>query len=527
MSDVIVVGVTAPQAPATVVDVTGRPGTPGSAGYDGWTPVLATVPDGTRRVLQVQTWTGGEGLPPPAGLYVGATGLVEEIAEAIDIRGTQGPQGLQGPRGQDGAVIIGEGAEVLTGEGPPSNDIGAINQLYLNTLTGDLYKKNESETWDLLANLKGPKGDDGTQGVDGETGPPGPPGVSGYNGWVAVLALVEDGQRRVVRVTDWTGGNGPKPASGSYVGESGFVADLVNAVNIRGPQGVPGTQGTKGDTGSSIHAMSRAPVAGDGNNGDAWIDGTNGYLYRKASGAWTQVGIISGPQGPKGEDSTVPGPPGDTGPQGPEGPQGPKGDDGADSMVPGPAGTSIYTATSNPQNVDGNTGDSWINSLTGNIYLKTGASTWTLMGNLKGPQGEPGNEGPQGPAGQLDENDFATASELLVGSAHKVAAADTMLDALAWQTITYASTLAPNMNNFVNGSITLTGDMTLNVPTNVKAGRQVAIKLQGNNANERTVTFGMGYVGDTDELVVTNESRVVLYVHALGGGEFLVAARAF
>lgn len=59
-------------------------------GYKGWTPQLAVVTDGTRRVLQVVGWTGGEGTAPTSGLYVGATGLVALIANAVDIRGAEG-----------------------------------------------------------------------------------------------------------------------------------------------------------------------------------------------------------------------------------------------------------------------------------------------------------------------------------------------------------------------------------------------------------------------------------------------------
>lgn len=62
-------------------------------------------------------------------------------------------------------------------------------------------------------------------------------GPSGLNGWTPVLAIVSDGNRRVQQVSDWTGGSGTKPAIGLYVGTSGFVADIANAVDIRGASG--------------------------------------------------------------------------------------------------------------------------------------------------------------------------------------------------------------------------------------------------------------------------------------------------
>lgn len=63
-------------------------------GDKGWTPVFATVTDGTRRVQQIVDWTGGEGTKPAVGQYVGADGLVDDIENAVDFRGPEGPQAL-------------------------------------------------------------------------------------------------------------------------------------------------------------------------------------------------------------------------------------------------------------------------------------------------------------------------------------------------------------------------------------------------------------------------------------------------
>ena len=76
----------------------------GTDGNDGWSPTLAIVSDGARRVQMVSDWTGGEGTKPATGLYVGASGLVEDIADAVDIRGATGPQGTQGIQGDTGAT---------------------------------------------------------------------------------------------------------------------------------------------------------------------------------------------------------------------------------------------------------------------------------------------------------------------------------------------------------------------------------------------------------------------------------------
>lgn len=87
----------------------------------------------------------------------------------------------------------------------------------------------------------GPQGDTGPigeTGPQGETGPAGADGTDGDNGWSPILAVVTDGERRVLQVIDWDGGEGTPPASGLYVGASGLVVNIVDAVNIRGAAGV-------------------------------------------------------------------------------------------------------------------------------------------------------------------------------------------------------------------------------------------------------------------------------------------------
>lgn len=75
--------------------------------FVGWSPVLAGVPDGARRVFQVADWTGANPLSPkpPTGGYVGATGLVSSIALATNFRGEQGPAGSGGGGGSGGLTF--------------------------------------------------------------------------------------------------------------------------------------------------------------------------------------------------------------------------------------------------------------------------------------------------------------------------------------------------------------------------------------------------------------------------------------
>ena len=70
-------------------------GVQGDAGSDGWTPRFAVRSDGERRVLRIVTWTGGTGISPSEG-FVGPNGIVASASDAIDIRGPAGEDGSGG-----------------------------------------------------------------------------------------------------------------------------------------------------------------------------------------------------------------------------------------------------------------------------------------------------------------------------------------------------------------------------------------------------------------------------------------------
>ena len=80
----------------------GDQGLQGLQGYNGWSPILASAFDGDRRVMFISNWVGGTGDPPSTGQYVGGTGLVSDIALAVDFRGVQGLQGIKGDKGDAG-----------------------------------------------------------------------------------------------------------------------------------------------------------------------------------------------------------------------------------------------------------------------------------------------------------------------------------------------------------------------------------------------------------------------------------------
>ncbi|WP_052671906.1 hypothetical protein [Stutzerimonas stutzeri] len=71
-------------------------------------------------------------------------------------------------------------------------------------------------------------------------------------GWTPVMAVVADGDRTVLQVTDWTGGEANKPATGVYVGPTGFVATAAEATNIGGQGAVESVAGVLPDANGNV-----------------------------------------------------------------------------------------------------------------------------------------------------------------------------------------------------------------------------------------------------------------------------------
>ncbi len=93
---------------------------------------------------------------------------------------------------------------------------------------------------------QGPQGDPGPAGADGASGADGATGSAGIDGWTPIFAVVTDGSRRVLQVSDWTGGSGTKPTTGKYVGAGGLVTAIADGVDIRGAAGATGETGATG-----------------------------------------------------------------------------------------------------------------------------------------------------------------------------------------------------------------------------------------------------------------------------------------
>ena len=74
--------------------------------------------------------------------------------------------------------------------------------------------------------------------------------------------------------------------------------------------------------------------------------------------------------------------------------------------IKGADGSSLLTGTTNPDSSTGNNGDTYINTTTWDVFVKSGGN-WAKVGNImgqQGPKGDQGETGPQGPQGEPGQN---------------------------------------------------------------------------------------------------------------------------
>lgn len=327
---------------------------PGASG-NGWSPLFAIAPDGNRRVLRLMSWTGGTGSPPTgAGQYLGSSGLVPAISDAVDLRGASGLQGNPGTNGING-LDGNDGNDGISGTNGWSPMFALVSDaerrvLQLTTWTGGTGDAPQGAGQYLgpaglvstpaeALDLRGAQGSAGINGIDGVDATPithisfdgsslaiqtssgqnfgpfhvrgndgsnGSDGTTGANGWSPAFAIIQDGERRVLQLQSWSGGTGSPPGSeGYYIGPSGLTPHLYEAVDMRGAQGPSGETGAPGADATPITGIS--------------FDGSSLTFQ-------TSTGQSFGPFYVRGADGSD-GPQGQQGAEGPPGVQGPAGAD--------------------------------------------------------------------------------------------------------------------------------------------------------------------------------------------------------
>ncbi|HGK2914344.1 TPA: G5 domain-containing protein [Streptococcus pneumoniae] len=297
---------------------------------------------------------------------------VDELVQKIAIKdGAKGEKGAQGERGLTGA----QGAK---GEKGDRGERG---------LTGAQGAKGEKGD-------RGERGLTGAQGAKGEKGDRGEHGLTGAQG--------AKGEKGAQGERGLTGAQGAKGEKGDQ-GERG----LTGAQGAKGEKGDKGEQGPKGEDGKTptvkvtdgqdgTHTITindgkggiTTTVVRDGFDGASplvsthrneadktttvifYYDLNDNNQFDEGDTKLKEVVIADGKQGPKGD----------------------KGDNGKDGL----------NGKVNPQPNQGKNGDKYINTETGDVYVKNNGN-WDKEGNIKGPKGDKGADGAKGEKGDQGE----------------------------------------------------------------------------------------------------------------------------
>ncbi len=194
----------------------------------------------------------------------------------------------------------------------------------------------------------------------GPTGPTGPEGKSGIG---TVIMGSFDTKQELEDMYPHGNDNAAYLVDGVLYVWSSDVESWIDVGFLRGPQGEPGPQGDDGPQGEP------GPQGMIGPTGPQGVHG------------------LQGPMGPQGEP----------GPMGPTGARGDRGTDGTSVTILGSFDDYEQLIASHPV---GSVGNSY---LVGNdLYVWSNETdSWTDVGVIRGPQGEPGPAGPQGLQGEI------------------------------------------------------------------------------------------------------------------------------
>ncbi|VMD81239.1 putative collagen-like surface-anchored protein [Streptococcus pneumoniae] len=398
-------------------------------GEDGKTPKVKAERDDAKKQTTLTFYIDKDG----DGSY---TAGKDELVQTTVVK--DGQDGAAGASGRDGK-------EVLNGKVDPTTE-GKDGDTFVNTQTGDVFVK-KGNTWEPAGNIKGPKGDKGADGAKGEKGAQGERGLTGAQGVKGEKG--DQGERGLTGSKGEKGDQGERGLTGAQgdKGEQGLQgrdgaqgpkgADGQRGpAGPQGPKGEQGNPGTPGKDGKSLIAVKNGtetkvyvedparpgqplnpnqPLATitDGRNGTngqsptitatrSVQNGKNGVLVTitPVEGRPQTTFVEDGQKGADGKTPTVTITEGQNGthtltvhnPGSPnvtttirDGATGQAGRDGKD----------VLNGKVNPQPNQGKNGDKYINTETGDVYVKNNGN-WDKEGNIKGPKGDKGERGEDG-----------------------------------------------------------------------------------------------------------------------------------
>jgi len=108
----------------------------------------------------------------------------------------------------------------------------------------------------------------------------------------------------------------------------------------------------------------------------------------------------------------------------------------------------------------------------------------------------------------------------------KAIMAEDLETAAAAVALTDAATVAVDWDTGINFSLTITANRAIGNPTNGQPGTWRTILVQGNDATDRTITFGANYLGDTPTIIDCDNAKwYLLSVYCVSSTHFVVSSK--
>ena len=291
---------------------------------------------------------------PASGEYAGTeikayydnnhNGVFDEGDELIS--STVIPPAPKGENGNDGKDAA-RGAELLSGIIAPTPEDGKDGDTYIDATTGDVYKKRDG-AWGKIGNLRGPQGEQGQKGENGKDGRAPKikvEDIAKYAGTTSVSS------RSGIRITVYDDKN-----NNDEFDEGDTVLNTKEVYN--------GTDGRNGVDGQTPKVKAERDEAKKQTTLTFYIDKDGDGNYTEGTDTLVQTSIVK------------------------------DGQDGATGQA-GRDGKEVLNGKVDPQATDGKDGDSFVNTVTGDVFVKKN-NAWEPAGNIKGPKGDKGENGKDG-----------------------------------------------------------------------------------------------------------------------------------
>ena len=294
---------------------------------------------------------------PASGEYAGTeikayydnnhNGVFDEGDELIS--STVIPPAPKGENGNDGKDAA-RGAELLSGIIAPTPEDGKDGDTYIDATTGDVYKKRDG-AWGKIGNLRGPQGEQGQKGENGKDGRAPKikvEDIAKYAGTTSVSS------RSGIRITVYDDKN-----NNDEFDEGDTVLNTKEVYN--------GTDGRNGVDGQTPKVKAERDEAKKQTTLTFYIDKDGDGNYTEGTDTLVQTSIVKdGQDGAAGRDGQA-----------------------------GRDGKEVLNGKVDPQATDGKDGDSFVNTVTGDVFVKKN-NAWEPAGNIKGPKGDKGENGKDG-----------------------------------------------------------------------------------------------------------------------------------